>query len=285
MTRITSVFQKTKFFILMALTFLMTPSAAMAETLGVAKKWQLGYQDAASPTMHKMVEFHDLLMIIITAISVLVLLLLIYVVLRFNKKANPKPSKTTHNTMLEVVWTLIPVLLLVIIVIPSLKLLYFADRTVDAEMTLKVTGYQWYWGYEYPDQGNISFNSYMIPDDEIKEGQFRLLETDNRVIVPVNTNVRLLVTSADVIHSWAIPAFGVKIDAVPGRFNETWFNVEKEGVYFGQCSELCGKDHGFMPIAIEAVSKEAFEAWTKEAQEEFSNLKIKQKYKLAYAGE
>ncbi len=252
------------FLTLMAALTVSMPALAETPVIGAPKDKQLGFQEAASPSMQRITEFHDMMMWLVAGISIFVLLLLAYVILRFNEKANPEPSKTTHHVLLEVIWTLVPVLILAAIVVPSLKLLYFTDRVEKADMTLKVVGYQWYWGYEYPDQGDISFEAYMIPDEEIKEGQYRLLETDNRIILPVGKNVRLLITAADVIHSWAVPALGVKLDAVPGQTNETWVRIDKPGVYFGQCSELCGKDHAFMPIAIEAVSVEAFNKWATE---------------------
>ena len=233
-----------------------------APVIGAPKEWGLSFQPSASPVKHDMVWFHNhLLLPVITVITVFVMLLLLFVMIRFNAKANPKPSKTTHNTMLEVVWTLVPVIILVIIVVPSMKLLYKADKTSDAEMTLNVKGYQWYWGYQYPDHGDIEFSSNLVPEKDLKPGQVRLLSTDNPVVLPVDTNIRILVTANDVIHSWAMPALGVKMDAVPGRTNETWTRIEKEGTYFGQCSEICGINHGFMPIEIRAVSKEAFAKW------------------------
>ena len=228
---------------------------------------ELGFKEAVSPVMEKISDFHDLLVWIYFGIPIFVVALLIYASIRFHKKNNPVASNTTHNTKLEIIWTTIPVLILIAIGIPSIKLLYYMDKAVDAEMTLKVVGYQWYWGYEYPDHDNISFDSVMIPDDELKPGQPRLLETDNRVVLPVNTDIRILITAADVIHSWAMPQFGVKRDAVPGRLNETWVNIQKEGVYYGQCSELCGAGHGFMPIVVEAVSKEEFKNWVNKQKE------------------
>lgn len=232
--------------------------------VGQPTPWALGLQPSVTPVKDKMHFFHNsLLLPIITAISLFVLLLMIVAVARFRASKNPTPSRTTHNTMLEVVWTLIPVLILVAIVIPSMKMLYFVDRTHNPEMTLKVTGYQWYWGYSYPDQGIEEFTANMVPTDELKDGQPRLLATDNEVVLPIDTDVRILVTGNDVIHSWAVPAFGVKTDAVPGRSNETWVNIEKEGVYYGQCSEICGVNHAFMPIQVRAVSKEAFAEWVK----------------------
>ena len=192
--------------------------------------------------------------------------------MRFNRKRNPTPQKFTHNSIIEVLWTVIPVIVLVAIAIPAFRLLYFMDRTSEAEMTIKAIGHQWYWTYEYPDLGeDISFDAVMLEEDELSEGQFRLLETDETVVVPVDTNIRLLVTADDVLHAWTIPSFGIKIDAVPGRINEGWFRVDAEGTYYGQCSELCGRDHGFMPIRVEAVSKEAYAEWAAYAQEEYAS--------------
>lgn len=235
------------------------------------KPWQMGLQPAASPTMAAIERFHDLLLWIITAISLFVLGLLVYVMVKFNEKANPTPSQTTHNTMVEVLWTVIPIVILVGIAVPSFKLLYFTDKIANADMTLKITGHQWYWSYEYPDHGDIKFDSNMIQDKDLKPGQRRLLEVDNRVVLPVGTNIRLLITAADVIHAWRINAFGVMKDAVPGRLGETWVRIDKEGVYYGQCSELCGLNHAYMPIAVEAVSKEKFAAWVVEAKKKFAS--------------
>ncbi|HZH27636.1 MAG TPA: cytochrome c oxidase subunit II [Azospirillaceae bacterium] len=250
-------------FAALMLTILLAAPAAFAQA---PEPWQLGLQAAASPVGHQVGAFHNLLLWIITGITLFVLALLVYVMVRFNANRNPNPDKTTHHTLIEVVWTVVPVLILVVIAIPSFRLLYFMEKAENPEMTVKVTGYQWYWGYEYPDQGGVSFTSNMIPDAELKPGQKRLLEVDNRMVVPVNTVVRLQTTAADVIHAFALPAFGVKKDAIPGRLNETWFKAEREGVYYGQCSEICGINHGYMPIAIEVVSKPVFEAWVKRAQ-------------------
>lgn len=239
-----------------------------------AEPWQLGFQEAVSPVMEQIVSFHNLLLWIITLITIFVLVLIAYTCIRFKASNNKVPSKRTHNAMIEVAWTAIPVLILVVIAIPSFKLLYYADVVdeTNTDMTVKAIGRQWYWSYEYPDHGNFTFDAFMIPDEDIDQdaGQKRLLETDNRVIVPVGTNIRLLTTASDVIHSWAMPQFGVKLDAVPGHVNEVWFRVDKPGTYYGQCSELCGAYHGFMPITVEAMSKADFEAWTKQAQEEFA---------------
>lgn len=250
---------------ILAFLFLAAPACAADGTdkvIGIAQDWQLGFQPAATPVKENMEAFHNgLLTPIITVISAFVMFLLLFVMLRFNSRANPTPSKTTHNTMLEIVWTLVPVIILVIIVIPSMKLLYYADRTHEAEMTLNITGNQWNWSYEYPDHGGVSFTSNLVQEADLKEGQIRLLSTDNPVVLPVDTNIRLLITAADVLHSWAVPSFGVKLDAVPGKHNETWARIEKEGTFFGQCSELCGDGHGFMPIEIRAVPKAEFAKW------------------------
>lgn len=234
-------------------------SAAFADSLAVPK--QLDLQTAATPVMEDIVAFHNFLLIVITAIVIFVTALLIIVMVRFNSKANPTPSKTTHNTLIEVLWTVLPVLILVVIAIPSFRLLYKELVIPKAELTVKATGYQWYWGYEYPDNGALAFDANVVDDADLKPGQPRLLTTDNAMVVPVDTVVRVIVTGADVIHSWAVPSFGVKIDAVPGRLNETWFKAERTGMYYGQCSELCGQNHAFMPIDVKVVTKEEFAAW------------------------
>jgi cytochrome c oxidase subunit 2 len=232
--------------------------------------WQLGFQPAASPVMERLETLHDLLLWIITLISIFVLALLAFVCLRFRASSNASPSRRTHHTLLEIAWTAVPVLILVVIAIPSFKLLYFMDRIAEPDMTIKAVGHQWYWSYEYPDDGNFTFDAYMVADQDLQEGQLRLLTTDNAVVLPVDTNIRVLVTATDVLHSWAVPAFGVKMDGVPGRINETWVRIEEPGMYYGQCSELCGDFHGFMPIMVRAVGKQEFEAWTKLAQEQFA---------------
>ncbi len=257
---------------LLILTFSMVLLGADDLLAAGAEPWQLGFQEAVTPVMEQITSFHNLLLWVITLITIFVLALLAYTCIRFKASSNKVPSKRTHNAMLEVAWTAIPVLILVVIAIPSFKLLYYSDVVEEAEMTIKAIGRQWYWSYEYPDHGNFTFDAFMIADEDIDEaaGQKRLLETDVRVVVPVETNIRLLTTASDVIHSWAMPQFGVKLDAVPGHVNEVWFKVDEPGTYYGQCSELCGAYHGFMPITVEAVSKADFEAWTKQAQEEFA---------------
>ncbi len=232
-----------------------------AKAVGAPQPKQLGLQAAASPVMERLHDFHNILLWTIVSIAIFVTLLLLYVIVRFNKRANPVPSTTTHHTWLEVAWTGIPVLILLFIAVPSFRVLYYMDKAPNPELTIKVTGHQWYWSYEYPEHEGLAFDSRMIPENEIQPGQLRLLEVDNRIVVPVGVDVRVLVTGADVIHSFAVPALGVKKDAMPGRLNETWFNVTREGVYYGQCSEICGTGHGYMPIAVEAVSKERFQEW------------------------
>ncbi len=234
--------------------------------------WGLGMQEPVSDIAHQVNEFHNFLLVIIVAIAVFVLALLVYVMWRFNERANPTPTRTTHNTLVEVVWTMVPLIILIVIAIPSFKLLYFVDRTEDAELTVKAVGLQWAWRYEYPDEDALSFDSYMIPEDEITADQKRLLDVDNPLVVPTGKNIRLLVTADDVLHSFAMPSMGVKIDAVPGRLNETWFNIPagKEGMYYGQCSEICGVGHAYMPIAIKAVSEADYAAWLTQAKQEFA---------------
>ena len=244
------------------------------------KDWQLGFQNAASDSMRDIVSFHNnLLLPIIIAISVFVLFLMLYACIRFRASANPNPSKRTHNVAVEVLWTLIPCLILIVIAVPSFKILYKQDSIPKAELTIKAIGYQWYWGYEYPDE-NIIFESYMVEDKDLKANQPRLLAVDNEVVVPVNKVIKVLITANDVLHAWALPSFGVKRDAVPGRINETWFKAEKVGTYYGQCSELCGIKHAFMPIAVKVVSQEDYENWLSEAKlkfakEEINNDKLK----------
>lgn len=231
------------------------------------KQSLLGLQAPATPNMERLYWFHNnLLLVVITGIVVFVFILLVWVAIRYNAKSNPEPSKTTHHVMLEVVWTIVPVLILIIIAVPSYKILYYLDRTAEPDMTLKVTGFQWYWTYQYPDHEDLEVESRMIPDEELDEfiadgkGR-RLLETYNPVVLPIGKNVQIILTANDVIHAWTVPSFGVKKDAVPGRTNETWFRVTSPGVYFGQCSEICGIDHAKMPISVYAVTQDEFDNW------------------------
>ena len=239
--------------------------AAFAE-MGQPAPWEWSLQEAATPVMENITWFHNFLFVLITVITLFVLALLIIVVVKFNAKANPVPSKTTHNTLFEVAWTLIPVLILVGIAVPSFRLLFQQLDIPKADLTIKATGKQWYWSYAYPDNGKFEFDS-LLAQDKMP----RLLGVDNEMVVPVNKVVRVQTTGADVIHSFSIPAFGIKIDAVPGRLNETWFKATKVGMYYGQCSQLCGKDHAFMPIAVRVVSDQEFAAWVQDAQKKFAS--------------
>jgi cytochrome c oxidase subunit II len=237
---------------------------------GQPSPWQLGFQQSATPVMDNIAWFHDFLLYVITAITVFVLVLLVIIAVRFNARANPIPSRTTHHTLLEVAWTVIPVIILVAIAVPSFRLLFFQLTIPQADVTIKATGKQWFWTYNYPDHGKFEFDSLMLQDKDRKPDQPRLLAVDNEIVVPVNKVVRMQVIGADVIHAFAVPSFGIKIDAVPGRLNETWFKAEREGVYYGQCSELCGKDHAFMPIAVRVVKDADFNAWVEQAKKKFA---------------
>jgi cytochrome c oxidase subunit 2 len=251
-----------------ACAILLTGGAAWAG-LGHPSPWQIGLQEAATPVMANIIWFHDFLLYIIAAIAVFVLVLLIIVMVRFNARSNPVPSRTTHNTWLEVAWTIVPIAILLTIAVPSFKLLFFQLIPPPADLTVKATGKQWYWSYTYPDS-KFEFDSLMLKPGELKPDQPRLLAVDNEMVVPVNKVVHVLTTGADVIHAFAVPSFGIKIDAIPGRINETWFKATREGVYYGQCSELCGKDHAFMPIEVHVVSEQAFAAWVEEAKKKYA---------------
>ena len=237
---------------------------------GQPSPWQLGLQQAASPVMENITWFHDFLLWLITAITLFVLALLVIVIVRFNAKSNPTPSRTTHHTLLEVAWTIVPVIILVAIAVPSFKLLFLQTTIPQADVTVKATGKQWYWSYTYPDS-KFEFDSIMLQDKDRKPDQPRLLAVDNDLVVPVNKVVRVQVIGQEVIHAFAVPSFGIKIDAIPGRLNETWFKATREGVYYGQCSELCGKDHAFMPIAVRVVSDAAYAAWLEEAKKKYAD--------------
>jgi cytochrome c oxidase subunit 2 len=266
---------------------------ALPGTAGAAqpRPWELNLQPAASPIAEMIHRFNNGLLILVTIIALFVLVLLLYVMIRFNAKTHPVPSKVSHNTLIEVIWTVVPILILVGIAVPSFALLFAEhdparaipgyDPAVDKPLTIKATGNQWYWSYAYPDNGDVSFDSVMLNDAERTDpaNQPRLLAVDNQMIVPVGKVVRMQVIGADVIHSFAVPAFGVKIDAIPGRLNETWFRADREGVYYGQCSELCGRDHAFMPIAVRAVSPEKFDAWVAAAAKDLQGA-----YKQLAAG-
>jgi cytochrome c oxidase subunit II len=245
--------------------------AAFAE-LGQPAPWEYTLQQSATPVMDDIRSFHTLLLTLITIITLFVLALLVAVMIKFNARANPVPSRTTHNTLIEVAWTLIPVLILVAIAVPSFRLLFLELDIPKADLTIKATGKQWYWSYAYPDNGKFEFDSLLACDEtRLKCEQPRLLSVDNQVVVPVNKVVRIQTIGADVIHSFAIPAFGIKIDAIPGRLNETWFKATKTGTYYGQCSELCGKDHAYMPIAVKVVEDPEFASWVEAAKKKYAS--------------
>jgi len=241
--------------------------------LGQPSPWQIGLQESATPVMDNIIWFHDFLLYIVTGIAGFVLVLLVVVMIRFNARANPIPSRTTHNSLLEVAWTIIPIVILLVIAVPSFKLLFYQLNPPAADLTVKATGKQWYWSYSYPDNGNFEFDSLLVREADRQKMQPeppRLLGVDNEMVVPVNKIVHVITTVADVIHSFTVPSFGIKIDAVPGRINETWFKATREGVYYGQCSELCGKDHAFMPIAVRVVNEQAFAAWVEDAKKKYA---------------
>lgn len=283
--------------VLMGLSF-----SAFAQGNGQPVDRAIGFQKPVTELARNAFEFHDLLLWIITIVTVFVLGLLIWVVVKYNAKSNPTPSTTTHHTLLEVVWTAVPVLILLGIALPSVKLLYLQDDIPETEFAIRVTGNQWNWTYAYPDHGNIEFTSVLVPNaafEKNPEGDFdplakaeaekeltehlgfpatltaRLLDTNTRMVVPVGTNIKIELSASDVIHAWTVPSFGVKLDAVPGRLNDTWFKVDEIGLYYGQCSELCGKDHAYMPIAVQVVSKEDFAKWVEHAKGLYASLPVK----------
>ncbi len=249
---------------------LLTSTGAAFAGLGHPSPWQMDLQDSATPVMQDIATFHNYLLWVIGLISAFVLALLLIIIVRFNARANPTPSRTTHNTPIEIIWTIVPVIILAAIAVPSFRLLFVELDVPHPDLTVKATGKQWFWSYSYPDNGNFEFDSIMIPDKDLKPGQLRLLTVDNEMVVPVNKVVHVLVTGADVIHSFTVPSFGIRIDAVPGRMNETWFKATTTGMFYGQCSELCGKDHSFMPIAVQVVSESDFNAWVAQAKQKFS---------------
>jgi len=246
-----------------------TTEVATVAVAAEPKPWQLGFQPPATEVMDRLSAFHDVLLIIITLIAAFVLGLLVYVMSRFNQQRNPIPSRTSHNTVIEMLWTVVPVLILVSIAIPSFKLMYYMDRVPNPEMTVKVTGHQWYWSYEYPDQDGLAFDSNIIPEDQLKPAQKRLLDVDNPLVVPADTIIRVLVTGTDVIHSWFMPSFGVQEYAIVGRLNESWMKIDHPGTYYGQCNQICGINHAFMPIKVEAMAKDAFQRWLVDAKKKF----------------
>jgi cytochrome c oxidase subunit 2 len=249
---------------------LLASAGAAFAGLGYPSPWQMDLQGSATPVMDEISEFHFFLLWVTGAISAFVLALLLIIIVRFNARANPTPSRTTHNTPIEILWTIVPVIILAVIAVPSFRLLFVELDVPHPDLTVKVTGKQWFWSYAYPDNGNFEFDSILVADKDLKPGQLRLLTVDNEMVVPVNKVVHVLVTGADVIHSFDVLSFGIRIDAVPGRLNETWFKATKTGMFYGQCTELCGKDHAFMPISVHVVSENDFNAWVAQAKQKFS---------------
>ena len=235
-----------------------------------ATDWQLSFQNPATDVMGSVVGLHNIILIVMTLVTLFVLFLLFYVSFRFSAKRNPIPSTTTHNTVVEVLWTAIPIVILVVLAIPSFKLLYQQEKSENYDMTVKVIGHQWYWEYEYPDHGDFYFESYMVQEQDLEEGDLRLLTVDNPLVIPANKNIQILITAGDVLHSWAVPSMGLKTDAVPGRLNETWVNVKEPGIYRGQCSEICGSGHGFMPVVVKVLPEREFMAWANEAKNNYA---------------
>jgi cytochrome c oxidase subunit 2 len=277
------LFKRLVTFVVTGVTLFAAGGVAWAG-LGQPSPWELGLQQPGSPVMDDIVWFHNFLLWLIACIALFVLILLAIVVVRFNARSNPNPSRTTHNTAIEVVWTVVPVLILVTVAVPSFRLLFYELKVPPADVTVKVTGKQWFWSYSYPDS-KFEFDSLMVQDKDLKPGQLRLLSVDNEMVVPVNKVVRVLVTGADVIHSFSVPSFGIKIDAIPGRLNETWFKAEREGMYYGQCSQLCGRDHAFMPIAVHVVSEKEYSAWLDAAKKKFAEEPVPPKNAVAAAGD
>ncbi len=247
---------------------------AQTEVVGAPKAWEIGMQPAYGPIKAQIIDLHNLVLVIITIITLFVAGLLGWVMYRYNAQRNPVPSRTAHHTVLEIAWTVIPVLILVIIAIPSFRLIYYEDRTHDPDLTVKVTGHQWYWEYTYPgksDKDAIDFSSYIVPDDQLKPGQLRLLTVDNELVIPVGKNIRVLTTSADVIHSFFVPALGIQRYAIPGRTIETWMRADKAGVFYGECNQICGTNHSRMPIVVHAMPQQQFDAWMAQAKTKFAD--------------
>jgi cytochrome c oxidase subunit II len=247
------------------LAWLGLAAGAQAQpVIGVPHDWQMGFPASYTPVMAKVAALHDLLLVIISLISAFVLALLLYVMWRFHASRHPVPSTVTHNTVIEILWTILPILILVVIAVPSFRLLYYGDKAQDAAMTVKVTGHQWYWSYEYPDQGNLSIDSRILSEADrakLKPNEPRMLAVDQEMVIPSNTVIRVIGTAADSMHGWTVWGFGIKKTVIPGRLNEGWIEVPKEGIYFGQCSQICGQDHSYMPIAVRVVSKTEFDTW------------------------
>jgi cytochrome c oxidase subunit 2 len=269
MVRLTTTIQNISRSLGAGVALVLSGGAALADQ---PRPWELGFQAAATPITERIHAFHNELLVVIFAIALFVVGLLVYVMVRFNHRAHPVPTRTTHNTLVEVLWTVVPVLILVTIAIPSFKLMYYMDRVPDSKMTIKVTGHQWYWEYTYPDNGNIDFASNLLDQQHLQPGQERLLDVDNPLVIPANTNIRVQVTGTDVIHSWFVPSFGVQEYAIIGRLNEAWMNVNNPGTYYGECNQICGVNHAFMPIKVVVVSQADFQKWLTEAKTKFSSL-------------
>ena len=255
---------------LMKLFFTIFLTLFVSKLNASAIDWQLSFQNPATDLMQEVISLHNGILIVMTVITLFVLFLLFYVSFRFSAKRNPVPSTTTHNTIIEILWTAIPIVILVVMAIPSFKLLYKQEKSDSYDMTVKVIGHQWYWEYEYPDHGNFYFESYMIEEEDLQKGDLRLLTVDNPLVIPANKNIQILITAGDVLHSWAMPSMGIKTDAVPGRLNETWINVKEPGTYRGQCSEICGRGHGFMPVVVKVLPENEFMAWVNEAKNNYA---------------
>jgi cytochrome c oxidase subunit 2 len=254
--------------VLSAIAGLGVASSTQAQPIvGVPHDWQVNFPPPFTPLMEKVEALNDLLLVIITLICAFVLALLLYAMWRFHASRNPVPTTTTHNTVIEIAWTVLPILILVIIAIPSFRLLYYGDKATDAAFTVKVTGHQWYWSYEYPDQGNFSVDSRILSEaDRVKQRPEvpRMLAVDEEMVIPKGTTIRIIGTAADSMHGWTVPGFGIKKTVIPGRLNEGWINVRDEGFYFGQCSQICGNNHSYMPIAVRVVSKPEFDKWVEQ---------------------
>ncbi len=263
---------------------LLAGAGAALAGIGQPTPWQMGLQGSVTPVMDDITTFNTFLFWITSAIAAFVLILLGIIIVRFNARAHPVPSRTTHNTPLEVMWTIVPVLILLLIAVPSFRLLFVELDVPKPDLTIKATGKQWLWSYSYPDNGNFEFDSTVVADKDLKPGQPRLLTVDNEMVVPVNKVVHVLVTGADVIHSFTVPSFGIRIDAIPGRINDTWFKARREGMYYGQCSELCGIDHAFMPIAVRVVSDDEFTKWAAAAKQKYAAAQPAPPTALAAAG-
>ena len=262
--------EKIIFFLLFCVTLLNVFQIALNDA---AQPWQIGFQDPATPVMQGLIDLHHDIFSFMVFVLLFVVWMLARTVYKFNIKKNPIPAKIIHGTVIEIAWTVTPSFILMLIAVPSFALLYSTDELMDPSITLKAIGHQWYWSYEYSDytdsdDSSILFDSYMIPEDDLELGQLRLLEVDNRVVLPVNTNVRVIITSADVLHSWAVPSLGIKCDAVPGRLNQVSLYLKREGIFYGQCSEICGANHGFMPIVVEGVTLDNYVEWISNKLEE-----------------